>query len=245
MHPQADITSGNRVGILIPALNSHQFLPKLLERLATVQTTLPGVRFSVLIVDDGSIPAIETPEIPDLEIGLTRHLQNRGKGVALRTGFSHFMNRTEISTILTIDADLQHPPELIPAFLNTYHAGRGDIIVGHRRKNPKLMPWHRILSNTITSIIISMMVRQYIPDSQCGFRLYSRRVLEQIHLTEERFHLESEILVRAGWKNFRIASVPIPTIYNNAGSAIRHLSDTLNFITVLWKLTREKITGNV
>ncbi len=245
MHPQPDIPSGNQVGILIPALNSHFFLPELLERIADVQATLSGIKFVVLIVDDGSQPPIEVPKIPGLETEVTHHPRNRGKGAALRTGFSFFLDQPEIFAIITVDADLQHPPEQIPAFVNTFNDGGGDIIIGHRSKNPKIMPWHRILSNTITSIIISMMIRQYIPDSQCGFRLYSRNVLKAIHLTEERFHLESEILVRAGWKHFRIVSIPVPTIYNNAGSAIRHLSDTLNFITMLWKLIRERITGNV
>lgn len=245
MHPQSAMNSGNRVGILIPALNSHQFLPELLARIADVQIDLPGSKFSVLIVDDGSQPPLNVLTIPGLEIELIRHPRNRGKGAALRTGFSHFLNRAEVFTIMTIDADLQHPPEQITAFLNTFNAGRSDIVIGHRSKNPGIMPWHRILSNTITSMIISMMIRQYIPDSQCGFRLYSRRVLEQIHLTEERFHLESEILIRAGWKHFQIASIPVPTIYNGAGSAIRHLPDTFNFITMLGKLIREKLTGNV
>jgi len=174
-----------------------------------------------------------------------RHQENQGKGAALRSGFKHFLKRREISAVLTLDADLQHLPERIPAFLRKFEAGDGDVIVGSRQRDPKVMPLHRIVSNSLTSKIISAMIGQKVEDSQCGFRLYSRRALENVNLSENRFHLESEFLIRSGWKKFRIASVPIPTIYNDVPSAIRNIPDTLNFISLIFKLSFERIRGHV
>lgn len=232
-------------GITIPVYNSPQHLRKLLNRINEVRKQENSWGFSVLIIDDGSQPPVEEFAVEGLEIQWIRHEENQGKGAALRSGFKYFLNRRDINAVLTLDADLQHLPERIPAFLRKFEAGDGDVIAGSRQRDPKVMPFHRILSNLLTSKIISAMIGQKVEDSQCGFRLYSRRVLENVKLSENRFHLESEFLIRSGWKRFRIASVSIPTIYNDVPSAIRNIPDTLNFISLIFKLSMERIRSHV
>jgi hypothetical protein len=163
----------------------------------------------------------------------------------LQRGFACFLERKEMQAVITLDSDWQHPPEYIPAFLREFEKGKGDVIVGCRKRDPEVMPFHRILSNLLTTAIISAMIGQKVGDSQCGFRLYSRRVLENISPRETRFHLESEFLIRSGWKTFRIACVAIPTIYNDAPSAIRNIPDTLNFISLIFRLLIERMRGHV
>lgn len=236
--------SPKRCGIVIPVYNSDIYLKELLNQINGIQKKLSPHKLSVAIVDDGSNPPVAKQKIPALAIEWIRHSQNRGKGAALKTGFSYFLNK-DVDPIITMDGDLQHPPEFIPQFLQKHETGNFDVIVGSRRKNSKVMPFHRIISNTLTSLIISALIGQWVPDSQCGYRLYSRKVIEGIQADENRFHLESEMLIRCGWKNIRIGHVPIPTIYNRAPSAIRNVSDTFNFITLILKLVRKRITGNV
>ncbi len=243
----SECTDKNRLacGILIPAYNSPQHLQELLERVNEVQNEATGWQFSILIVDDGSQPPVPQYAVEGLEITQVRHEQNEGKGAALRRGFAYFLETKEVQAVLTIDADLQHPPEHIPEFLRAFERGEGDLIIGFRKRDPKVMPLHRILSNFLTSRIISGMMGQKINDSQCGFRLYSRKVLENVIPRENRFHLESEFVIRSGWQGFKIGGVAIPTIYNDAPSAIRHIPDTLNFITLIFKLSLERIKGHV
>ncbi len=232
-------------GILIPAYNAPRHLPELLNRIAALQQAERGWRFSVLIVDDGSRPPLGEFETGGLEIRLLRHPQNRGKGAALRSGFQRFLEQEEVAAVISLDADLQHPPEYISEFLRAFERGEGDLIIGFRRRDPKVMPRHRILSNSLTSRIISGMIGQKINDSQCGFRLYSRKVLETVAPRENRFHLESEFVIRSAWQGCKIGGVAIPTIYNGAPSAIRHIPDTLNFIALVFKLSLERIKGHV
>ena len=123
--------------------------------------------------------------------------------------------------------------------------GGGGLLIGYRRRQPGVMPFHRILSNSLTSLTISLMVGQLVRDSQCGFRLYSRKVLQEVRHQEDRFHFESEFVIRAGWRGFKIGHVAVPTIYNGAPSAIRNWPDTLNFIEVITRLARERISGHV
>jgi hypothetical protein len=119
------------------------------------------------------------------------------------------------------------------------------VIVGSRKKNPRVMPVHRIISNTLTSLIISALIGQFVRDSQCGFRLYDREVIENVKLSENRFHLESEMLIKCGWQKYKISYIPFPTIYNEAPSAIRNFSDTINFITLIFRMIKERFAGNV
>lgn len=236
--------SPKRSGIIIPIYNSDLYLKELLNQVKKIQRELSSHQLNVAVVDDGSSPPIAHQNIPGFEVEWIRHAQNKGKGGALKTGFDYFLAQ-DVDPIITMDGDLQHPPEFIPEFLQKYQMGNCDVVVGSRKKNPKIMPFHRIISNTLTSLIISALIRQWVPDSQCGYRLYSREVIETIQPRESRFHLESEMLIKCGWKHFKIGCINIPTIYNQAPSAISNFSDTMNFIILILRLVKERLTGNV
>lgn len=232
-------------GIIIPVYNSDNYLNELLQKIHEIQCDLDEWDLRVLIVDDGSNPEIEKRKIQGLQIDWMKHEQNQGKGAALKTGFQFFLSHPNINPIMTMDGDLQHPPEFIPEFLKKYESEDAMVIVGSRKKNPQVMPFHRIISNTLTSLIISALIGQFVHDSQCGFRLYDREVIENVNLSENRFHLESEMLIKCGWQKYKIGYIPIPTIYNEAPSAIRNFSDTMNFITLIIRMIKERLVGNV
>ncbi len=232
-------TDAPGMGIIIPAYNPElHTLHQLLARIN--QLSLSNLE-QVLVVDDGSRPPIALVFPPNLPVQLLRQEINQGKGAALKLGFTRLLGNPHIQLILTLDADLQHPPEKIPEFLSRFGRYGEDIIVGYRSRSPRVMPPHRIVSNSLTSLIISLLTGQLVRDSQCGFRLIRREVLETISLKENRFHLESELLIRAGWQRFRIGFVPIPTIYNNEKSSIKNVQDTLNFIFLITQLIWEKL----
>lgn len=231
-------------GIIIPVYNSTAYLDAILDEIQSIETQLADWRFTLLIVDDGSTPPVPNFVKEHLNIVQLRQAQNGGKGTALKRGFSYFLAKKEIEAVVTLDADMQHPPEYIPHFLKAFQENEGMVITGSRNRDPRIMPLHRILSNYLTSQMIGTMIRQKVEDSQCGYRLYTRQALEAVELKENRFHLESEFLVRSGWKGFAIGHVPIPTIYNDAPSAIRNLPDTWNFITLICKLLIERARGH-
>ena len=97
------------------------------------------------------------------------------------------------------------------------------------------MPAHRILSNSITSYILSKLTGQKIEDSQCGYRLIKRKVIEKMELGEDGYQLESEMLLKSAQNDVKIDFVPIPTIYNTEKSHMRNFSDTLKFIRLIVK----------
>jgi glycosyltransferase involved in cell wall biosynthesis len=228
------------LGIIIPAFNPHiENLKKLISRLKALELTYP---IQILIVDDGSSIPVKKGDFYD-DIQIRRHTINKGKGAALKTGFEYFLEHGGVFLIITLDADLQHPPEKIPEFIKAYELGKGQLIVGYRKRLLSIMPFHRIFSNMFTSLIISILTGQLIKDSQNGFRLIEMVIIKQLILTEEGFHMESEMLIKAGWQDFLIGHVPMPTIYSLEKSSINNVKDTINFIRLIFKLLAGRVLG--
>ncbi len=86
------------------------------------------------------------------------------------------------------------------------------------------------------SFLLSAMCKQRIPDTQCGFRLIKRKILKKIKFESNNYDLESEILIKASRMKFKIASVPVETIYRNELSSIHPVKDTIRFVGLLVKL---------
>ena len=137
-----------------------------------------------------------------------------------------------------MDGDGQHLPEEIPLFLENAERRESDIVVGSRMENPQGMPSLRYWTNMVTSLITTLLAGVRIRDSQSGFRWISRRVLQEVSLESPKFAIESELLIKAGKKGFKITEIPITTIYlpeSTKRSKISPLKDTLRFFVLIWR----------
>lgn len=218
------------VWVLLPGYNVAPHLEALVPR---ILTALPGS--PVLLVDDGSSDA--TAEVARrCGIRVERHTVNRGKGVALRTGFA-VATREGAGAVITMDADGQHAPEEAARFVRAWRDG-AHVVVGNRMEATANMPWLRERTNRFTSNVISRLAGARIPDSQNGYRLFDAAVLRAVRLESERYDLESEILIKAGRMGFRIAAVPITTIYGDQVSSIHPMQDTLRFVRLVARARR-------
>ncbi|MBD3288638.1 glycosyltransferase [candidate division KSB1 bacterium] len=214
------------IGAIIPAFNAGIGIASVIKELKS------HVGNKIIVVNDGSTDGTATYALKENVIVLS-HKHNRGKGAALRTGFSKAIE-LNWDAVITLDADGQHNPIFVPYFIGRYKETGADIIIGSRMCNLKSMPPHRILSNRITSKILSWRIGQKIIDSQCGYRLISIDVLNEIELLTSHYDTESEIIIRSGLAGFRIDFVDIETIYNNEASSINLVLDTMRFIKLYW-----------
>ena len=108
--------------------------------------------------------------------------------------------------------------------------------------NPFGMPRLRVWTNKLMSKFISRIIGLSIPDTQCGFRLINRKVLEKVTIKTNKFEVESEILIKAVWQGFLVRSVPIRSIYFKGGqSKINPFTDSIRFIKFVWQLRNERI----
>lgn len=214
-----------KVAVVIPAYNAAQSVGELLSRVSRHVSNE-----DIFVVDDGSTD--ETELIArDLGVWLLRHSRRKGKGAALRDGFVKALE-LNYEMIITMDSDLQHDPSEIPAFVEA--ASRFDLVVGRRSISTKDMPFHRFLSNSLTSRMMSARTGENIEDSQCGYRLYAASLLRAVDSRYRHFDYESDILLKAALQGYKIGFIPIRTIYNGSMSSMR-VVDILRFIRVYIK----------
>jgi hypothetical protein len=93
------------------------------------------------------------------------------------------------------------------------------------------MPWPRRCTNWHSSALVSRALGVRVPDSQSGFRAFTRRVAETVQPAGARYEFETEFLFLAAHAGCRIAAVPVPTVYGAAASHFRYGADT-------WRLSR-------
>ena len=182
----------------------------------------------IIVIDDGSTQSVTT-NLKNVKV--LRNNINRGKGYSLKRAFDYAIQKKFISAI-TIDGDGQHEPNYIKQFL--LFDNDIDIVIGNRLfKHP--MPLHRIISNTITSFILSIRTNNKILDSQCGYRKYNLLSVGCYIYKETGFHFESEVLIKVLSNGGTLEHTPVSTIYNNSKSYINNFSDTIKFISLLVK----------
>jgi polyisoprenyl-phosphate glycosyltransferase len=172
-----------RVSLVVPAHNEEEALPELIARLQRAMEST-AAEWEAVIVDDGSTDdtwtVIEAASRGDSRIRGVRLSRNFGHQVALTAGLS----ATSGDLVVTLDGDLQHPPETIPALIakanegfDVVYAVRGQSDAERGLKVSTARLFYRIL-NTLTSLDL--------PIGSGDFRLMSRRVVDALLLMPER-----------------------------------------------------------
>ena len=218
------MTTANRTCVLIPSYNEARTI-------GGIVTGLARLGLAAYVVDDGSTD--ETAGIAEKAGAMVlRHARNKGKGASLVEGFGRIV-KEGYERVAVIDGDGQHSLDDIQVLMKRMDETGADIVIGSRMGETSGMPLVRVCANRFMSCVLSMIVGQPIPDSQSGFRLIKRRVLEGVLLETSNYETESEFLIKAGRAGFRIESAPIKTIYQGQKSRINPIADTLRFIKLL------------
>ncbi len=207
---------------VIPAYNEARHIAAVVQQ---ARQFLP-----VLVVDDGSIDRTSQAAESAGAVVL-RQEPNQGKGAALVNGF-HYALSQGCNAVIMLDADGQHDPGEIPAFLQCYNEHQSDLIIGQR--DFRYMPRLRRTTNTLGTWMFSWAVGQRIPDNQSGYRLLSQRMMDGMLASHEtNFEFEVEMIVVCIRSGFRLDWVPIKTIYGDEKSHIRPLRHAVHFIRMV------------
>ena len=219
----------NKVLVAIPAYNEERFLGSLLF---DIEQRFPGLK--ILAIDDGSTD--ETAKIiAGHRIESIRHPVNQGKGASLKSAF-RFAKENGFDWVITMDADGQHPVDSIRDFLIAIENNKADLIVGHRMARKGAMPFHRQISNGITSVVLSVCAgNDRLHDTQCGFRAVRMSRFRPSVYSEKGFQFESEMILRMGKSGCRFYEIPIETVYGQEKSSINLITDTIKFVKLVLK----------
>lgn len=208
---------------LIPAWNEADRLERIVSRARH--------HMAVLVVDDGSTDSTASVA-KQAGAEVVSHRVNQGKGVALRTGFRWALDHGAAG-VVTLDADGQHEPNEIPTLVAAWRATGADLVIG--RRDFSKMPFPRGQSNALGSWMLSRVLAQPIFDNQCGFRLYSKRLLETVDLRTQGFELEVEVIVETVAAGLDLAWVDVETIYGTGKTSYFHpVLDSMRFLSTVW-----------
>jgi len=220
-----------KVWVVVPAYNEKENLVPVLEELRKAG-------LSALVIDDGSTDGTYEAAKEKADLVISNDI-NLGKGMSLKRGIAYLLKNQDFDYIITMDSDGQHSHKDIEKFLEEAEKGT-PFVIGNRMDNPIGMPKIRVITNKFMSWFISKIAGVKIPDTQCGFRLIKREVLEKVIIRTRKFEIESEIIIKAARQGFAIKSVPIQSIYfKNQSSKIRPFMDTLRFIRFILRLDNE------
>lgn len=212
--------------VLIPAHNEVKAIGQLVEQIRRKS-------LDVIVVDDGS--SDNTGSIAQSKgAQVIPHIEKKGKGTSLQDGFRYVLSK-DYEGVITMDGDGQHAVADLDMILHKAEHCPDAVITGNRMADTKDMPWLRLMTNRFMSLLISAVCRQHVPDTQCGYRYIGRKVLESIKITAKDFEIESEVLIQASKKGYRIFSVPIHTIYRGETSKINPWRDTIRFFVYITK----------
>jgi glycosyltransferase involved in cell wall biosynthesis len=201
----------------------------------------------ILAVDDGSTDDTPT-HLAGTGVATLTHEQNAGKGAALITAFKYVLENPEYEdcdAILTIDGDGQHNPEEITGLLDAYQHKPNAVVVGTREVDRPDIKWRRRWGNILSRYFISKACGQYIPDTQSGFRVFSRDLVREIlpGLGPGRYETETAFLILAARAGREIVPVTISTIYTDEAEGVSSFNPYLDTYLVVKVVARSILLG--
>ena len=194
--------SDRALSVVAPCFNEEAVLPEFLQRVGAVLDRVGGTAEIVLVDDgsrDGTWPAMVKAAAHDRRIVAVRLMRNHGHQLALTAGLS--VCRGE--RILIIDADLQDPPELLPAMMTLMDQG-ADVVYGQRRAREGEGLFKRATAAAFYRLI-GRMTDVEIPLDAGDFRLVTRRVLDILLAMPERHRFIRGMVAWIGGRQVPIA----------------------------------------
>lgn len=192
-----------KISIVIPAFNEEGNLCEIRKKINDVFTSLQNYSFEIIFINDGSRDNTQTT-IEDLaikfpEVKFIEFSRNFGHQNAVKAG----MDNADGNAVITMDADLQHPPELIPELINKWEQGY-DVVYTIRKYSDKISFFKRVTSSLFYSFLLKISDFELVKKGGADFRLLDRNVNDVI----KEFN-ENDLFLRGltGWIGFKQTGV--------------------------------------
>ena len=192
------------ISLIVPAFNEEENLPVLVHRLMAVME--PYGAYEILVIDDGSTDqsryVLRQLSMAYPVVRFLSFSRNFGHQMALRAGYEHARG----DAVICLDADLQHPPELIPTLIQKWREGY-EVVYTVRQTDPSLSWFKRTTSKNFYSLLRKVSNLQ-IEDGAADFRLLDRKVVDTINQFKESDLFLRGAISWVGFRQCRILYVP-------------------------------------
>lgn len=200
--------------VLIPTYDNASTLVHVISSVLEYTT-------NIIVVNDGSVDNTREVLAKFPQIEVIHHNKNKGKGMALRTGFKHAFSKGYLYAI-SIDSDGQHYAEDLYKFIDLLEVHPNAIIMGARDMNQPDVPEKSTLGNRFSSFWFRVITAINLSDTQSGYRLYPLIPISKIRFFTVKYEFEIEVMVRSVWNGVEIISVPVKVYYPPVKERITH-----------------------
>lgn len=210
--------------VLVPTYNNERSLSTVLNKLLEYTDR-------IIVVNDGSTDATSEILKQFPTIRTIGYPVNKGKGFALKTGFSAAREQG-FRYLISIDSDGQHYPEDLLSFLTKIEEHPDALLIGARNLQQKNMPKKNSFGNKFSNFWFHLFTGIHLPDTQSGYRLYPIQKMAKLRLLSNRYELELEVLVRSAWKNIPVLPVNVRVFYAEAEERVSHFRPGKDFTRI-------------
>jgi len=215
--------------ILMPAYNEEAVIPEVISRIEDVMSML-DLKYEILVVDDGSDDQT-TESARAAGARVVRHPENIGNGAAIKTGIRNAKGKT----LLMMDADGQHPPEVIPELLENVKSY--DMVVASRTKQSETS-FHRDIANRIYNRLASYITGKKIEDLTSGFRAINTEVVRGfVYLLPNTFSYPTTITLALLRSGRSLLYIPFESKKRVGKSKIKLIRDGLRFLLIILRIS--------
>ena len=225
--------------VIVPTYNEAGSLPHLVPRLGAA---LRGREWELVIVDDGSPDGtadLAERMAPELPVRVVRRSAKAGLASAVVAGFAAARG----DTLVVMDADLSHPPEVVPQLLDALDTA-ADLAIGSRYvKGGGAMDWP--MSRRVVSRAACIMGNVLVPvrDSTSGFFAMRRSVVDGVKLNPIGFKIGFEVMARGRYKH----AVEVPYVFRDRelGKSKFGRREVGQYLVQLVQVARDKVRGKL
>ena len=237
--------SFGKLGLVVPTLNEAGNIPVLLDRITAALEPLP-LKYEIIIVDDDSTDG--TPTVAreyaarDARVRVFVRKGQKGLAGAVIHGWQH----TDADLLGVIDADLQHPPEVLPSLIHPIMSGADVAIASRYVGGNGVREWNRLrlLVSRCSTLATAPLQRDgvKVKDPLSGFFVVRRECIDSLDLQPEGFKILLEILVKGRIKQ----AIEVPFQFGNrhSGESKASVKVALQYFSLLGKLSRYALFGS-
>jgi len=215
----------NKFSLIVPAYEEGNRLRECISQIKRTLSLL-GLDFEIIVVDDGSRyktyrTAKSLENSP--QVRFLRNRVNMGKGYAVKKGFQK--STGDIVAYMDVDIGCTLKPQLIAHYLKMLDSS--DVVIASKRHSQSKInyPLYRRILSRAFNIIVKLLFRLPLSDTQCGFKIFKRKVLEDAmsRLTIKRYAFDVELLVNIHRRGYRITEAPINIVHKESRITIKEI----------------------